>query len=100
MNHYLSLWHGEVLVKERVTMRAIVERHAEATGISVDVLKGRARDYPTARARHAAMAECHSLGLWSLSVIGRFFGGRDHTTVLHGVRAHAARLQAEQGRAA
>lgn len=28
----------------------------------------------------------------SLFAIGAFFGGRDHTTVLHGVRAHAERL--------
>lgn len=29
---------------------------------------------------------------YSLNDIGRYFGGRDHTTVLWGVRAHAARL--------
>lgn len=30
----------------------------------------------------------------SLPKIGKFFGGRDHTTVLHGVRQHTARLLA------
>jgi chromosomal replication initiation ATPase DnaA len=29
--------------------------------------------------------------------MGRLFGGRDHTTVLHGVRAHAARVNGKEG---
>lgn len=32
---------------------------------------------------------------YSLPRIGQFFGGRDHTTVLFGVRRHEARLRAE-----
>lgn len=32
---------------------------------------------------------------YSLGMIGRYFGGRDHTTVLHGSRAHQRRLAAE-----
>lgn len=30
--------------------------------------------------------------LYSLPEIGRVFGGRDHTTIIHGLRRHAARL--------
>lgn len=32
---------------------------------------------------------------YSLPQIGRYFGGRDHSTVLHGSRAHQRRLAAE-----
>lgn len=31
---------------------------------------------------------------WSLPHIGRFLGGRDHTSILHAVRKHQARLDA------
>ena len=34
----------------------------------------------------------------SLPQIGRLLGGRDHTTILHGVNKHATRRMAERGR--
>lgn len=46
-----------------------------------------------ARARHHFMAEAVATGRWSLPQIGAFIG-RDHTTVLAGVRAHARRAAA------
>jgi chromosomal replication initiator protein len=33
---------------------------------------------------------------WTLNRIGMYLGDRDHTTVMHGIRAHEARLK-EQG---
>ena len=42
----------------------------------------------------ARMEACYRLRketTWSLPRIGKFLGGRDHTTILHGVRKHAAR---------
>jgi len=42
--------------------------------------------------RQAFMAELYDSGRYSLPAIGRFLGGRDHTTILHGVRAHRARM--------
>jgi hypothetical protein len=44
----------------------------------------RAKD--VARPRQVAMWLCKRLTTKSLPVIGREFGGRDHTTVMHGVR--------------
>lgn len=48
--------------------------------------------------RHVAMVLCRMLTLHSLPEIGRRFGNRDHTTVLHGLRKYewlAAKLKAE-----
>jgi chromosomal replication initiator protein len=44
----------------------------------------RLRSY--ARPRQVAMYLCKQLTSRSLPEIGRRFGGRDHTTVMHGVR--------------
>lgn len=50
-----------------------------------DLLSGR-RDRALARPRQLAMFLCKTLTSHSLPDIGRHFGGRDHTTILHGVR--------------
>ena len=44
-----------------------------------------ARTMHIARIRQLAMWRCRQAGI-SLPVIGRYFGNRDHTTVLHAVR--------------
>lgn len=43
-------------------------------------------------ARHHLMWLLRNETSWSMLRIGRFFGGRDHTTVLHGIRAHERRI--------
>lgn len=42
-------------------------------------------------ARQEAMYRLRMETTWSLPRIGKFLGGKDHTTVLHGYRAHAKR---------
>ena len=56
---------------------------AKRFGISVDDLKGKKHTQLISLARHVAMyiAYCHTRA--SLNKIGRYFGGRHHTTVLH-----------------
>jgi chromosomal replication initiation ATPase DnaA len=34
--------------------------------------------------------------VYSLPMIARYFGGRDHTTILKGAQVHARRMQAAQ----
>lgn len=46
-------------------------------------LKGRDLTRPLARKRMVAMAACRQVTDFSTTVIGRYFGGRDHTTVMH-----------------
>ena len=52
----------------------------------LDILVGPSRRQPLVRARQTAMYLCRELTDLSLPKIGRAFGGRDHTTVLHACR--------------
>lgn len=45
--------------------------------------------------RQVAMYLCKTVALGSLPDIGRRFGGRDHTTVLHGIRKIAQLIRAD-----
>jgi chromosomal replication initiator protein len=50
------------------------------------------RDKPLARARQVAMYLARELTPRSMPEIGRRFGNRDHTTVLHGIRSVEKRM--------
>ena len=72
---------GQVL-----TCARIIDEAAEVFGMSVDDLCGYSRTRALVQARQSAMYVCRSLTEESLPAIGRAFGQRDHTTVLHAVR--------------
>lgn len=77
---------GDVLCLRRPLPERILDAVSKTTGVGVPALRGRRRTRPVARARQAAywlLARHTSL---SLSAIGARLGGRDHTSVLHGVR--------------
>lgn len=76
-------------------MAQIVSEVAAKHGLTVAELKGPGRAQRVSKPRQEAMHQMHSLKRWSLSQIGGALGGRDHTTVLHGVRQHAKRLAAQ-----
>jgi len=61
----------------------IIGATAAATGLSPVDLIGPSRRQPLVRARQTAMYLCRELTDLSLPKIGRAFGGRDHTTVMH-----------------
>jgi chromosomal replication initiator protein len=63
---------------ERITRRV-----AEAFAISPRQMKGKARQRQVLWPRHVGMFLARRLTGLSLAQIGAFFGGRDHTTVLH-----------------
>lgn len=62
----------------------VLEQVARESGVPVAELVGRSRARYVVWARHRAMARLRDEG-WSLPAIGEVFG-RDHTTVLHGIR--------------
>jgi hypothetical protein len=73
-----------------IKLEEIIKTVAKYYGISVGELKSARRTSELARIRQVGMYLCKQLTLRSLPEIGRHFGGRDHTTILHGTRKIAA----------
>lgn len=67
----------------QITARQILEVSASHFGFSVEDLCGPSRRRPLVMARQIAMYLFRDLTDFSYPAIGREFGGRDHTTVIH-----------------
>jgi len=70
----------------RVTIEEIQKRVAEHYNIKLSEMSSERRARAVARPRQVAMFLSKQLTQRSLPEIGRKFGGRDHTTVMHAVR--------------
>lgn len=70
----------------KVTMDQIIKKTCEYYNIRQTDLLGQSRQRSVARPRQMAMYLCKRLTQRSLPEIARKIGGRDHTTVLYGVR--------------
>lgn len=73
--------HGTVASKHGLTPREMLQK-TQAWRIS----------HP----RQEAFSRAKAAG-YSLTQIGEYFGGYDHTSVLHGIRAHERRTQLKRG---
>jgi chromosomal replication initiator protein len=69
-----------------VTIEDIQQRTCDFFRIKVSDLLSNRRQQVLAKPRQIAMFLCKALTTKSLPEIGRQFGGRDHTTVMHAVR--------------
>ena len=69
--------------QKEVTLEVIQQIVASYFQIPVDDLHSKKRSRSIAFPRQVAMYLCRELTESSLPAIGQFFGGRDHTTVLH-----------------
>lgn len=74
----------------------IIAEVARKHAIPVADLVGPSRLHEHCAARQEAMWRLHRELRMSKSYIGRLIGGRDHTTVIHGIAAHEARMAARQ----
>ena len=72
---------------ETCTVNSILEATAQQFDLPPDTILARDRRPEVSRARKIAMYLARELTDESLPQIGRGFGGRDHTTVLHAVRS-------------
>lgn len=73
-------------VKKRVSPQELLEAVGNFFGIKTTQLKGPKRDRPIARPRQLVMYLAKiELGL-TLTDIGGLLGGRDHTTIMHGIK--------------
>jgi len=70
----------------RLTVDKIQRAVAEEFGITLNDMTSKRRARDIARPRQVAMYLCKRLTKRSLPDIGRRFGGRDHTTVMHAVK--------------
>lgn len=69
----------------RTTPNRIIKQVARTFNVTVEEIVGRRRTAPVALARQTAMFTIRDVLGLSLKEIGRLFGGKDHTTVLHAV---------------
>ena len=85
-----DLWGEEECV---ITLEHIHRKVAEFFGIKLSDMRAKNRTKSVAFPRQVAMYLSRQLTHASLSDIGRAFGGKDHTTVLHAVTKLQALLQ-------
>ena len=69
--------------RHEVTMQYIQEVVASHFKLTVDDLNGRKRTQSIVFPRQIAMYLCRKILDFSLPDVGKFFGGRDHSTVIH-----------------
>jgi len=74
------------LTEKKVTIEQIQQRVAEHFNIKMTDMSSARRAQSVARPRQVAMYLCKQLTQRSLPEIGRKFGNRDHTTVIHAVK--------------
>ena len=68
-----------------VTPKVILDVTAEMFGLSVEDLRSKSRSRPLVTARQIGMYVFRQMTDFSYPAIGREFGDRDHTTVIHAV---------------
>ena len=78
---------------KEITMELIERIVSNYFRVSIEVLHSKSRSRPIAFPRQIAMYLCRELTEATLPQIGNFFGGRDHTTVLHGCEKISSRKQ-------
>ena len=82
------------VVKERVggkignevSIENIVKKVSEISQVAEKEIVGKSRKMEIAEARQVSMYLCRDIMGTSLNNIGMFFGGRDHTTVMHALK--------------
>lgn len=90
----LSLWRGEI--PKRPTYANILHETAERHGLTVDDIKGPRVDHKASRARQEAWRDALALTDLSSVNLGRLTGGRDHSTVLKGIKSLERRMAEAQ----
>jgi chromosomal replication initiator protein len=76
-----------------VAIPAILEAVARRLNVKVSDLQGKKRSRAVTYPRHVCMYLARQLTPQSLEEIGGYFGGRDHSTVLHASRAVARQVK-------
>ena len=82
------LWQRPVLIQQTFNPVRLIQRLVSETyNVTFDDLLGNGRTNRVVHPRHVAMYLSKTLTRCSLTDIGRRFGGRDHTTVIHALHS-------------
>lgn len=79
----------------RVDMDSIAKIVCATSAVSRDDLFSKNRSRQIVNARHVSMFLCYKYTSYSLKEIGKHFGGRDHTTVIHAMKTIKDRLSVQ-----
>lgn len=77
---------GEDEIEVHITPQIVIQTTADYFGLTVSDLLGPGKTRPVSHARQIAMYLTRELTALSLPAIGKEFGNRDHSTVLHANR--------------
>jgi len=81
--------------QRNVTIDLIQKTVADYFSISISDIKGKKRTKSFSLPRHIAMFLCREMTECSTTELGNDFGGRDHTTILHGCNKIEAQIAAD-----
>jgi len=81
-----SLDHSNPTVKPEITITDIIDAVVDHYGVKLTDLQSKRRQKSIAQPRQLCMFLARRHTRYSLEEIGGYFGGRDHTTVMHAVR--------------
>ena len=73
-------------IGNQVSIENIVKKVSEVSHIKENDIVGKSRKMEITEARQVSMYLCRDIMGTSLNNIGMFFGGRDHTTVIHALK--------------
>lgn len=93
--HVLDRLYPRTRELRRATVRDIQDAVVQAFGVGLDDLVSPSRAARISWPRQLAMYLARELTDATLPAIGRAFGGRDHATVLYGVRRARARISSD-----
>ena len=82
--------------KKEVTPELIIQVVADHFGITPLDISSQKRNKEVVFPRQIVMYLCQNMTDASLQVIGKYLGGRDHTTIIHGREKIAAELETNE----
>jgi chromosomal replication initiator protein len=82
--------------ESRVTADLVISVACEYFGVTKEEMRSPSRSRPLVLARQMAMYLCRELTDLSLPMIGKHFGGRDHSTVLYATNKVRQQMQQRQ----
>ena len=81
--------------ERRITSALIIDFVADKYGVASEDMTGKRRSRDIALPRQVAMYICREMTDLSTTAIGQAFGGRDHTTVMHGCDKISETMEAD-----